>query len=129
MAPNPPQPEEQNSIESTREPSGEITGVSLGAVKTVFVESTGDDKMAAMLRDILASGNVINVTGKRDEADAVLKVSVKSSTVRALLVNARGDVLWPANTKGAVYSGSTEAITSKLKTDLFGALTRARNRP
>ena len=129
LAPNPSQPEEQNSIESTREPSGEITGVSLGAVKTVFVESTGDDKMAAMLRDILASGNVINVTGKRDEADAVLKVSVKSSTVRALLVNARGDVLWPANTKGAVYSGSTEAITSKLKTDLFGALTRARNRP
>jgi len=134
------QPEEQNTVESTRDPAGEFP-VSLGEVRMVFVESTSDDEqvrfLVAMLRAGLANGNVIKVTAKLDDADAVLKVSATSRgqihrvSVRATLVNAQDEVLWPVRSKGAaaVYSGSAEAIVSRLRADLFGEILRARNRP
>lgn len=143
--PNIHQPEQQKTAEITREPTGAIPGVLLGEVRKVLIDSAGDDEqvhfLVAMLRTKLANANVITVTEKPEQADAILKVTAKSSivtrgqmhrfSVRALLINARGDTLWPAGSKGsgAVYSGSAEAIVSRLKTDLFGEILRARNSP
>lgn len=134
--PNIRQPEEQKTTELTREPLGEMPGVSLGDVRKVAIDSAGDNEqvrlLMAMLRASLTNADVITLTEKPDEADAVLKVIIKHRplhrlSIRALLVNARGDVLWPAGSQGAVYSGTPDAIVSRLKIDLLGKILRARS--
>jgi hypothetical protein len=128
-------PEERTTDESTRAPSAEVTGVKLSEVRKVFVESLSSDPhidfVVATLRDGLRSGDVVALTEKRDEADAVLKVSGQQEgeelSVRVMLVNARGDVLW--RSQGIVYSGFVKDIGSKLKEDLVGEIRRARNKP
>lgn len=125
--------------ERTRDVPAESSGLSLMEVKKVFVEPLGDSSGQAVIEILsarLRSTKRFLITQTRDQADAVLKVSVQPDLsgkiaspsqkllFTAVLVNANGDVLWPGThrRKSASYSGSPAKVATNIVSDLFGDL-------
>ena len=73
-----------------------IPNLKLSEVKKIYIEIRGDaGELRSNLVESLGSSGVVTATTNADEADAALKISVsKTVDVQALLVNARGTVLW-----------------------------------
>jgi hypothetical protein len=125
--------------ERTRDIPAESSSLSLVEVKKVFVEPLGDSSGQAVIKilsDRLRSTKRFLITQTRDQAEAVLKVSVQPDLsgklaspsqkllVTAVLVNANGDVLWPGTHrgKGASHSGSPAKVATSIVSDLLGDL-------
>ena len=90
------QAREQDVVDATR--SGSVVpNVTLKDVKKVYIEVRGDaasDQLRSDLIDRLNSSGVVAAATNADEADAALKIVVSQTSMSALLVNARGTVLW-----------------------------------
>jgi len=69
------------------------------------------------LVESLNSSGVVTTTNA-DEADAALKIVVSQNSVSALLVNARGTVLWPKH----LYSGEPSKVASDIVKDLLSKI-------
>ena len=88
---------------------------------------------AATSSRVLGSSGVVGATTDADEADAALKIVVSQTSgsqieASALLVNARGTVLWPQAGRGARrYSGETTKVVSEIVKDLLSEIRLARD--
>ena len=76
---------------------------------------------------------MVAATTNTDEADAALKIVVSQTPggpqieASALLVNARGTVLWPRGDRRARrYSGETTKVVSEIVKDLLSEIRLAR---
>ena len=102
-----------------------VANLKLSDVKKVYVEMRGEqfDELRSKLVESLGSSGV--VAKDADEADAALKIVVSQTgpqiEASALLVNARGTVLWP---KGGArrYSGEISKVANEIVKDLLSAI-------
>jgi hypothetical protein len=106
--------------------------VSLRSVKTIYVDVPGDEPAARRLRDLMVSElrktRRLKIAETPAQADAVLKGSW--DTIRgaaAQLVNARGQVIWPAARKQRIETppGSPEESATVLIRELLKDLASA----
>ncbi|MBC7910552.1 MAG: hypothetical protein H7Y30_08635 [Pyrinomonadaceae bacterium] len=121
------QPEQSApEFDARRSPSNTLPAVPLSEVRKIYVELSGDDAAesvrAKLLESLSASGRFTSAASK-DEADALLKVSVKSVdgtkvSASAQLINARGETIWPA-TAGGKFSGSIEIVAGGIIKELL----------
>lgn len=116
--------------------------LSLPGVKKVFVESLGgtaqSQAVIEMLSDRLRATGRFDIPQSRDEADAVLKVAAQARpsnalqsqqiSVRAMLVNANGDILWPRRQR-ASYVGSPAKVAASIVTNLLNDIRRLEAKP
>ena len=128
-------PGEESAVDATRSGAA-IANLKLGEVKKVFVELRGDatlDQLHNKLVEVLNSSGGVTATTNADEADAALKIVVSQTTTgeinaTALLVNARGTVLWPKPGQPARrYSGEPQQVLSDMLKDLLSAIRIARS--
>ena len=69
--------------------SNMVPNLKLSEVKKIYIETRGDDTLNE-LRETLNSSGIVTATTNAEDADAALKIAGTS----AILVNARGTVLW-----------------------------------
>jgi hypothetical protein len=124
-------PEER---EITRSATPETAVVRLAGVKKIYVEVQGDgpsgESVRGMLGQRLDGSGRLTVAGNRDEADALLKVSVESGvdtepgsvTVAARLLNARGEPIWKSSGQ---YKGPASNVAEKIVNDLLNSIRQA----
>ena len=96
-----------------------VANLTLKEVKKVYIDVRGDaalDEIRNNLVKSLGSSGMVATTNA-DEADAALKVTVSQTSTSALLVNARGKVLWTQR-----YSGETTKVVSDIVKDLLSAI-------
>jgi len=110
----------------------------LSAVKRVYVETFGDETLSQSVRQTLAerlrATNRIILAHNRDEADALLKVTVVKSTrgepektnAFAELINPRGNVIWSNSSEN--YQGSPAEVSASIVRDLLAALKNSKQR-
>jgi hypothetical protein len=122
----------------TRSVAPPPAGVTLSAVKRVYIETVGDETLSQSVRQTLAervrATNRIILAHNRDEADALLKITVVKGTsgepektnARAELINARGKVIW-SNPSGN-YQGSPAEVSASIVRDLLAALKNSTRR-
>jgi hypothetical protein len=125
--------------EPTRRLEGASNRVTLVEVRKVYVEVNGAEPLAgnvrrSVMQQLRASRFIVIDT--RDDADAVLKVTVQQADannasssaatglnrvlVFARLVNARGEVLWPVrHTRGARFQGDIIQVAAQLVDNLL----------
>ena len=112
-----------------------VANLTLREVKKVYIEIRSNaafDELRGNLVESLGSSGVVGATTDADEADAALKIVVSQRDgsqieASALLVNARGAVLWPQAGRGTRrYSGETSKVVSELVKDLLSAIRLAR---
>jgi hypothetical protein len=127
-------PEEK---EITRSVTPETTTVTLAGVKKIYVEVLGDGPLSESVRETLRrrlnAGGSLTTARNRDEADALLKVSVVggaagetgSVTIVARLLNARGELIW--NSSGQ-YIGLASEVAGRLSSDLLNSIRQAGGR-
>ncbi len=123
----PAQARDEDVAEVTR--SGEVVpNLTLKDVKKIYIEMRGaaaSDALRSNLSANLNSSGVVVAATNPDEADASLKIVVlQTSTgsqleVSALLVNARGTILWPKAGRPRRYSGNSSEVTSEIIKDLL----------
>jgi len=124
--------DEEVTVDVTR--SGSVVGnLKLREVKKVYIEIRGDavlDELRRNLVESLGSSGVVAAATNADEADASLKIVVLRGgpqiKVSALLVNARGTVLWPKARGARRYSGEPSKIMSGIVKDLLSEIRLAR---
>jgi hypothetical protein len=104
----------------------------LSAVKRIYVAAVGDETLSQSVRQKLAerlrATNRIILVHNKDEADALLKITVVKSTndepekTKALaeLINARGNVIWSSPSEN--YQGSPAEVTASIIRDLLAAI-------
>jgi hypothetical protein len=101
-----------------------VANLKLSDVKKVYVEIRGEQfhELRSKLVESLGSSGVL--AKDADEADAALKIVVSRTgpqiEASALLVNARGTILW--SNAGRRYSGKTSKIASEIVKDLLSAM-------
>jgi hypothetical protein len=126
--PSAPAPSQGSEEDADLMRSGSVVAnLKLGDVKKVYIEVRGDAASEELRRELvesLGSSGVVAAT-TADEADAALKITVSQSGASALLVNARGTVLWP-KAGLARYSGETSKILPEIIKDLLTELKLAR---
>jgi len=79
-----------------------VANLTLREVKKIYIEIRGDAVSSELRNNLverLGSSGVVAATTDADEADAALKITVSQTTggdvqASAVLVNARGGVLW-----------------------------------
>jgi len=118
-----------------------VPNLKLGEVRKVCIEIRGDvasNELRSNLVERIGSSGVVAATDP-DEADAALKIVVLQTSagdipggrqieVSALLVNARGAVLWPKENRGARrYSGETTKVLAEIVKDLLSEIGLARS--
>ncbi len=106
--------DEEVADDATRSGSG-VANLRLSEVKKIYIEIRGDaafNELRSNLVERLGSSGVVTAATNADEADAALKIVVSQSgsqiEASALLVNARGTVLWPKARRR--YSGETTKV-------------------
>lgn len=113
-----PARDEDVATDTTR--SGNVVAnLKLKDVKKIYVQIRGDavsNESGNNLVESLRSSGVVATTGA-DEADAALKVVFSQTRVSAVLVNARGTVLWSKTGRGV----------SEIVKDLLSEIRLARN--
>ncbi len=109
----------------------------LSAVKRIYVEAVGDETLSQSLRQTLGerlrATNRIILAHNRDEADALLKVTIIKSTSSAPektnafaeLINARGNVIWR---NASENYGSPAEVSASIVRDLLAALKNSKQR-
>lgn len=108
-----------------------VANLTLKEVKTVYIEVRGDaalDEIRNNLVKTLGSSSVVAATTNADEADAALKIVIRGGPqieASALLVNARGTVLWRGARR---YSGETTKVMSEIVNDLLSQIRLARQK-
>jgi len=120
----------------TRSVAARTAGVPLSAVKRVYVEAIGDETLSQSVRQMVAerlrASNRIILAHNRDEADALLKVTVTKSRSGELgktdvfveLINARGNTIW--SNSGGNYQGSQVDVSASIVTDLLAAIQKSK---
>lgn len=108
----------------------------LSAVRKVYIEATGDATLSQSVRQMLSErlriGNRIIPVQIRDDADALLKITVArkaraeldKANILVELINARGDVIWPAS--GGKYEGYPADVSADIVRDLLTAIGKSR---
>jgi len=103
-----------------------VPNLKLSEVKKVYIEIRGDassNELRSNLVESLGSSGVVAATTDADEADAALKIVVsQTGEMQALLVNARGTILWRGARR---YSSETSQQIIK---DLLSEIRLARTR-
>ena len=89
-----------------------IPNLKLSEVKKIYIEIRGDASLNE-LRERLNSSGIVTATTNAEEADAALKIVGTS----AILVNARGTVLWRGR-----YSGDTNTVAFEIVKDLLSQI-------
>jgi len=160
-SPNPPQLKnvgpspkiEETARNSAQEKPGIATGpgtvtetrsiralrdTALSAVKRIYVEAVGDETLSQSLRQTLAerlrATNQIILVHNRDDADALLRVTVvrsasaepEKANVLVELVNARGSVIWSNPSEN--YQGSPAELSAGIIRDLLAAIKNSKQR-
>jgi hypothetical protein len=145
----------RNSVQSQAETKTETTSdtasetrsvkklqtVPLSAVKKIYLEMQGSDAISVQgLRESLSekfsSSGLINLVSNRDEADALLEVSVSkqagsdSNAIHVIvqLIDARGKTIWPNSDSNHTYRGSALGVSSSISRDLLAAIQSAQSR-
>jgi hypothetical protein len=99
-----------------------VANLTLKEVKKVYIQISGDatsNDLRNNLVSSLSSSGIVAVTANADEADAALKIVVSQTSTSALLVNARGTVLWPKTGRARRYSGEPSKVASEIIKDLL----------
>ncbi len=102
-----------------------VRNLKLSEVKKVYIEIRGDavfNELRSNLIERLNSSGVVTAVTNPDEADAALKIVISQTGTSALLVNARGTVLWPKAGGARHYSGDTNKVVSEIVRDLNSAI-------
>jgi hypothetical protein len=106
-----------------------VADLKLKEVRKVYVEMRGDaelNQLRSNLVESLGSSGVVAVTSDADEADAALKIVFSQTNEgerqikSALLVNARGTVLWQK--AGRRYSGEITKVLSEIAKGLLAEI-------
>ncbi|MCM3906469.1 MAG: hypothetical protein ND866_32680 [Pyrinomonadaceae bacterium] len=132
--------------EVTRGPTPGDAAVSLLEVKRVYVESGGEASgqllRQMLVRQLQLSGR-FSLSKTRDEADALFKVTTRlirsnprnrsqtESLSSVLLVNARGDVIWPVkdrSSRGRYLGLTPEQVSAQVLKDLDEDIEHLRRR-
>ena len=71
-----------------------VPNLKLREVKKIYIDIRGDAGLRSKIVESLNSSGVVAATTNADEADAALKIVVSQTGTSAVLVNARGTVLW-----------------------------------
>jgi hypothetical protein len=113
-----------------------VADLKLNDVKKIYLEMRGDaasNQLRSNLVESLGSSGVVVVTTDADEADAALKIGFSQTSdgapqiESALLVNARGTVLWPKTGRSARrYSGEPTKVLAEIVKDLLSEIRLAR---
>ncbi len=126
--PSAPAPSQGSEEDADLMRSGSVVAnLKLGDVKKVYIEVRGDaasEELRRKLVESLGSSGVVAAT-TANEADAALKITVSQGGASALLVNARGTVLWP-KAGLARYSGETSKVLPEIIKDLLTDIKLAR---
>jgi len=125
---SPPVPNEDVSAEAMR--SGNVVpNLRLSEVKKVYVEIRGGEQFGELRSNLienLRSSGVVAAAENADDADAALKITISQIgsqiEVSALLVNARGTVLWPRTGGARRYTGEIPKVASEVVKDLLYAI-------
>lgn len=142
---NPRDPMMNNDVRGGGEPG--IVGVPLVDVKKIAILPYGSETLNSQLRETIA--NALQATGKftvaqsSTDVDAVLKISTRqeasgqpdkleNTTVVAMLVNAKGYVVWPAKTaqkqgrnSGQLYNGNANEIATRIAANILREIQKA----
>jgi hypothetical protein len=115
--------------------------VPLSAVKKIYLQIVGGDAITGRgihesLNEKINSGRIIKLVSNRDEADALLEVSVSkqagsdSNAIHVIvqLIDARGKTIWPNSDSDHTYRGSALGVSSSLSRDLLAAIQNAQLR-
>jgi len=108
-SPAPAQTREEDAAEDLTRGGAAVPNLTLKQVKKIYIEIRGDAALRSNLVESLNSSGVVTITTNADEADAALKIVVSENSTSALLVNARGTILWRRH-----YSGDANNIASDL---------------
>jgi hypothetical protein len=110
-----------------------VADLKLKEVKKLYIQMRGDTASNQLRSNLVASldsSGVVAVATDADDADASLKIVFSPTNdggtqiESALLVNARGTVLWQK--AGRRYSGETGKVLSKIVKDLISEIRQAR---
>ena len=128
----PAQPRDEDVAAEVTRSSSVVADLRLKEVKKVYIEMRGDaafNQLRSNLVESLGSSGVVAAATDADEADASLKIVFSQSSAggpqieSALLVNARGTVLWPkAGQSARRYSGETTKVLSEIVKDLLSEI-------
>lgn len=164
-----PQPERREPSNPENEWSrgleNESAVTSLLDVRKVYLEITGGSSAEAEIRpaliEQLGKSSYFGLIENRDDADAVLKVTVREMSgaasdrkessnqagtmaagsapraevavkryaITARLVNARGEVLWPATKRSAQFEGDAATSAARMVEALLGDIRRIKREP
>jgi hypothetical protein len=127
------------TADATRGTGKRAQGAALREVKKVYVDPFGDEPPGWQIRELLIAGlqtsQRLTITANREQADAVLKVTLTPAragrvSLRVRLVNFNGGVLWPAKRArdGARYQGAAGAVADQIVKDLLAEIQRAKGR-
>jgi hypothetical protein len=113
--------DEEVADDATRSGS-RVANLKLSEVKKIYIEIRGDaasTELRSNLVERLGTSAVVTAAANPDEADAALKIDVSQTSTSALLVNARGTVLWRGTRR---YSGETSKVASEMMKDLLAQI-------
>lgn len=101
-----------SDVRSTKGP--QWVAAQLSTTKTISVDPLGDDTVRAALLEAISTSGRFSAGASREEADAVIKGSVKQLdggrvAVTLRLVNADGDTIWPASSGRWKFTGGAAA--------------------
>jgi TolB-like protein len=85
------------------------------------------------LSEKITSSGVIKLVSNRDEADALLELSVSKAEperfrVAVQLIDASGKTIWPNANSNRTYQGSALGVSSSISRDLLAAIESAQRR-
>ncbi|HEY0543899.1 MAG TPA: hypothetical protein VGC91_00770 [Pyrinomonadaceae bacterium] len=111
---------------ATRDTSNAVVAVPLSEVKKIYVEINGDaasDMREKLIESLRASNRFVSVESK-DEADALMRVTVKSAggaqvSASVLVINARGETIWRGAGARGVFTGSNESVAGGIVKELL----------
>jgi hypothetical protein len=109
----------------------------LSAIKKIYIEVTGSEisrpELSKQLSDRLDASREITLVTNRDDADALLQVTLLSGveteskrSVTAELINRRGQVIWRNASSSAKYEGSIADVSTRIVNDLLAAIQNAK---
>jgi hypothetical protein len=144
LARHPVQPEADTKTEIGTDAASEtrsikkLRTVPLSAVRKVYLEIVGGDGILVQavgesLSEKITSSGVIKLVSNRDEADALLELSVSKAEperfrVVVQLIDASGKTIWPNANSNRTYQGSALGVSSSISRDLLAAIESAQRR-
>lgn len=115
-APEAPAVRDEDVADDVTRSGNVVANLTLKEIKKVYVEVRGDAASDEIRNNLVKSLGALATTNA-DEAEAALKIVVSQNSTSALLVNARGTVLWTRR-----YSGEISKVTSEIVNDLLSKI-------